>query len=109
MTYHLAVPLHAGSDDVAIFQVDSREIPDSEVLASDDGTGALGVAKKSLDDALTKLKPSVEMVRTAFGDLSPDEISVDFGLSVSGEYGMVIAKGTAQVDFAVHLTWKRST
>jgi hypothetical protein len=39
-------------------------------------------------------------------DLSPDEASVDFGLTVGGEYGMVIAKGTAQVNFAIHVTWK---
>jgi hypothetical protein len=108
MTYHLAVPLSADNHDTVIFQVDSSEIPDSQVLAADAGEGAIDTAKRTLEAALHDLKPSLAMIKTAFGDLSPDETSVDFGLSVSGEYGMVIAKGTAEVNFAVHMTWKRA-
>jgi hypothetical protein len=107
VTYHLAVPLTAGSNDLVIFQVDSNEVSDSQVLASDDGEGVVDKAKKSLEQALNDLKPSLNLVKTAFTDLEPDETSVDFGLSVSGEYGMVIAKGTAEVNFAVHMSWKR--
>jgi hypothetical protein len=104
VTYHVAVPLRAGSNDEVIFQVDSSE-SDSLVLASDEG-GALDRTKVTLEAALAKLRPSLEMVITNFKDLSPDETSIDFGLSVGGEYGMVIAKGTAEVNFAVHMTWR---
>jgi len=108
MTYHLAVPLSADNHDLVIFQVDSSEVPDSPVSVSDEGEGAVEKAKLTLEAALNNLKPSLAMVKTAFSDLSPDETSVDFGLSVSAEYGMVIAKGTAEVNFAVHMTWKRA-
>ncbi|MDX6335416.1 MAG: hypothetical protein QOG05_2756 [Streptosporangiaceae bacterium] len=106
MTYHLAVPLGGDSDDVVVFQVDRQEVPDSLVLASNDGAGVADRARVTLEDALSKLKPSLHKVIDMLKDLSPDEASVDFGLTVGGEYGMVIAKGTAQVNFAIHVTWK---
>jgi Trypsin-co-occurring domain 1 len=106
VTYHLAVPLSADSDDVVVFQADRQEVPDSLVLASDDADKMADRARVTLEDALSKLKPSLRKVIDLLKDLSPDETSVDFGLSVGGEYGMVIAKGTAQVNFAIHMTWK---
>ncbi len=106
MTYQLAVPLSDDSDDVVIFQADRRDVPDSLVLASDDGDRMADRARVTLEDALAKLKPSLHKVLDMLKELSPDETSVDFGLSVGGEYGVVIAKGTAEVNFAVHMTWK---
>jgi DNA-directed RNA polymerase specialized sigma24 family protein len=106
VTYHLAVPLSEDSDDVVVFQADRQEVPDSLVLASDDADGMADRARVTLEDALSKLKPSLRKVVDLLKDLSPDETSVDFGLSVGGEYGIVITKGTAQVNFAIHMTWK---
>jgi Trypsin-co-occurring domain 1 len=106
VTDHLKMQLSGDSHDEVVFQVDRREIPDSLVMASADGGRAADQASVTLEAALTKLKPSLQMVIKILKDLSPDETSVDFGVSVGGEYGMVIAKGTAEVNFAVHMTWK---
>jgi hypothetical protein len=91
---------------VVVFQVDRQEVPSGLVLASDDTSRMSDRARVTLEDALANLKPSLRKVVEMLKDLSPDETTVDFGLSIGGEYGMVIAKGTAEVNFAVHMTWK---
>jgi DNA-directed RNA polymerase specialized sigma24 family protein len=106
VTKLLAVPLGDDSDDVVVFQVDRQEVPSGLVLASDDTSKMSDRARVTLEDALTNLKPSLRKVVEMLKDLSPDETTVDFGLSIGGEYGMVIAKGTAEVNFAIHMTWK---
>ena len=39
--------------------------------------------------------------------MSPDEASVEFGLTLGAETGVVVAKGTSEMHFAVTLSWKR--
>lgn len=106
MTYQLAVPLDKDSDDTVVFEVDRREVPDSLVLASDDEGKTADRAVITLEEALSKLKPSLRKLVEMLKDLSPAETSVDFGLKIGGEYGIVVAKGTVEVNFAVHMTWK---
>jgi hypothetical protein len=38
---------------------------------------------------------------------SPDECGVEFGLKLGGETGVIVAKGTAEVNFVITLTWKK--
>lgn len=88
-----------------VFEVDRGEIPDELVLASDDPRKVTDRARVTLEDALTKLKPSLHRIVEILKELSPDETSVDFGLKIGGEYGVVVAKGTAEVNFAIHMAW----
>ena len=106
MTYQLAVPLSQGSDDVVVFEVDAGELPDDLVLAANDAERTTDRARVTLEESLNKLKPSLKKVREMLADLSPDETSVTFGLKIGGEYGMVIAKGTAEVNFSIQMSWK---
>jgi hypothetical protein len=39
-------------------------------------------------------------------EVIPGETTVQFGLKMGGETGMIIAKGTAEVNFAVTMSWK---
>jgi hypothetical protein len=106
VTYQLAVPLSHDSDDVVIFEVDPDEVPDDLVLAANDAERTADRARVTLEEALTKLKPSLKKVREMLVDLSPDETTVSFGLKIGGEYGVVIAKGTAEVNFSIEMSWK---
>ncbi len=40
--------------------------------------------------------------------MAPDEFEVEFGIVLSAESGVVLAKGSADVHFNVTLSWKRS-
>ena len=39
-------------------------------------------------------------------ELTPDEAEVEFGLKMGGETGVIIAKGTAEVNFVIRMSWK---
>ncbi len=39
-------------------------------------------------------------------EIAPDETTVEFGLKMAGETGMIIARGAMEVNFTVSLSWK---
>jgi hypothetical protein len=106
MTYLLSVPVAPGDDDVLVFEVDRDQVSDDLVLASDDPGKISDRARVSLEEALEKLKPSLEKIVHLLKGMSPDETVVEFGLKVGGETGVIIAKGTAEVNFSVSMSWK---
>jgi len=108
MAYQLAVPLDGTSDNVVMFEVDEQEAPDALQMASDDGSKTAARAAVTLDQTLSGLKPSLHKLVGMLKELAPDEASVDFGLKIGGEYGAIIAKGTAEVNFVIHMAWKAS-
>jgi hypothetical protein len=110
MTYLLGVPVEPGSDDILEVEVDRRDVPDGLVLAAPPEPGKITArAAISLEEALAKLKPSLQKIVHLLKELSPEETEVEFGLKLGGETGVIIAKGTAEVNFTVRMTWKAST
>jgi hypothetical protein len=106
MTYLLGLPVAPGSDDLLVFEVDHSEIPGDLVLASLDPDKAVDRAKVTLEEALRKLKPSLDKVVHLLREMSPDETTVEFGLKIGGETGVIVAKGTAEVNFSIRMSWK---
>jgi hypothetical protein len=106
MGYLLGMPVDPASDELLVFEVDRSEVPEDLVLASPEPGQVVAKAHVSLDEALARLKPSLRKVMDVLKDLGPDEAEVEFGLKVGGETGMVIAKGTAEVNFVIRMSWK---
>lgn len=106
MAYLLGLALETGSDDTVVFEVDRAEVADDLVLASGEAGKVVHRAQVTLEEALEKLKPALNKVVDLLKDMSPDETSVELGLKIGGESGLVIAKGTAEVNFIVRLSWK---
>ncbi|MFE7439474.1 CU044_2847 family protein [Streptomyces chartreusis] len=94
-----------GQSETAVFEVDGGLAGSDLELAADDG--AVIRAQTSLHEALQRVKPALAQVSAAVKELEPDEMEIEFGLKVGGESGIVIAKGTAEVNFAVRVLWKR--
>jgi hypothetical protein len=105
VAYLLGLPVEADSKDVLVFEVDRTEVSDDLVLASNE-SGTVARAQVTLEEALGKLKPSLQKVVHLLKELSPDETVVEFGLKMGGETGVIIAKGTAEVNFTVRMSWK---
>jgi Trypsin-co-occurring domain 1 len=103
--YLLGLPTATGSDDVLVFEVDRSEADGGLVLASPDPDRTVDRARVTLDEALAKVKPSLHKLAEMLADLSPAETEVEFGLKIGGETGVIIAKGTAEVNFRVRLRW----
>jgi hypothetical protein len=96
------------TDAVVTFEVDPAEVPDDLVLASRDGESVVGRARVTLEKVLDDLRPSLERVLATVKGLSPTEATVQFGLKVGGETGVIVAKGTAEANFTITLAWKHT-
>jgi Trypsin-co-occurring domain 1 len=106
VSYLLGLPVSENSQDILVVEVDHDEIPDGLVLASSESGKITDRARITLEESLEKLKPSLAKIVHLLKELSPHEAAVEFGLKVGGETGVIVAKGTAEVNFTVHLTWK---
>jgi hypothetical protein len=95
-------------DDVVTFEVDPAELPDDLVLAGGAGSPVVGRARDTLEQALGQLRPSLERVAELVRTPAPDEATLEFGLKLGGETGVIVAKGTAEANFRIALTWRTS-
>jgi hypothetical protein len=66
-------------------------------------------AGQTFEEALDKLKPAAGAIIQKLRGLSdpPDEIEVEFGLTLSAEAGAFIAAAGAEANYTVKLKWKR--
>lgn len=107
MTELVRVPLESGEFIVA--EVDRLDIPGSDVvLASPEPGKALAEVHAKLDAGLRRIRPAVTELVEALKDSRPDSIGVEFGVKIGGETGVILAKGTAEVNFKICMEWKRS-
>jgi hypothetical protein len=69
----------------------------------------VATAQQTLQKALDPIRPIAESVLEKLHDLAetPDRISVEFGLKLSVETGVIVARGTAEANFTVQLEWNR--
>lgn len=101
----MAVPLADGSD--VLVAVDPVDVPDDLALAGADPQKVAARATETLEQLLEKITPTVHAVSEWVRARSPDECGVEFGLKLGGETGVIVAKGTAEVNFLVKLAWKK--
>ncbi|RDG37258.1 CU044_2847 family protein [Streptomyces corynorhini] len=92
-------------EGTAVFEVDSGLAGSDLELAA--GDGMVARAETSLREALDRVRPALAQVSETVRELRPDETEIQFGLKIGGESGVIIAKGTAEVNFAVRVVWKR--
>ncbi|MGI5473268.1 CU044_2847 family protein [Streptomyces sp. CA-132043] len=103
----LTMEVGDGSDAVAVFEIDPGRL-DGDLDLAAGGHGALTRARRSLDEAMEQVKPTLSRVVQTIRELGPDQAEIEFGLKVGGDTSVIIAKGTAEVNFAVRLQWNRS-
>jgi hypothetical protein len=105
VAYLLGAPVSGEGHDVVVFEVDRSEVSEDLVLASPDLDKVADRARVTLEEALAGLKPSLQKVARLLKEMSPNETVLEFGLKIGGETGIIIAKGTAEVNFTVRMTW----
>lgn len=104
MTYLMEVPLETGGR--LLVQASEEDLPGGLELAARRPSEILARAAQPLEQALDELRPAVEAVRRRLSTMAPDEVTVEFGIVLGAEAGVVVAKGTTEVHFTVTLTWK---
>ncbi|MEV4472022.1 CU044_2847 family protein [Nonomuraea salmonea] len=93
-------------DDVVRVQV--REV-DEALVRVGRGDGAVQRAGRSLGRMLDTVRPVADSFVTRFQRLEnpPDEMVLEFGVSLSAEADVVIASTATEANFSVSLTWRR--
>lgn len=104
------VPIGDGSDDFIVVEVDTRQFGDGVQLTADDRPD-VATAPYSLAGSMRRVMPALSAVLTGFRQShhAPDEVSMELGLSIGGETGLIFVKGTAEATFTVTATWKKPT
>jgi Trypsin-co-occurring domain 1 len=61
-----------------------------------------------LDEAIARVKPAAQAVVAAMTDLPrrPDELTVTFGIELTGSMGAIIASTAATANISITLAWK---
>ncbi|MEU1021033.1 CU044_2847 family protein [Streptomyces sp. NPDC005904] len=101
------VPLGEGSDESVRVQI--REVDETLVRVGRGGR-PIARAERSFGQMLDTVRPVAESFVGRFRGLSnaPDEITLEFGVSLSAEADVVIASTATAANFSVSLTWNRS-
>lgn len=97
-----------GAGGRLVVEVDPVDLPSGDVeLASPEPGRVVARATETLEQSLETLQPALTAVVDRLRASAPAELAVQFGLKVGGEAGLIVAKGTAEVNFVVTLTWKQ--
>jgi hypothetical protein len=97
-----------GEKGTLVIEVDDADIApaaDDLGLASLPGGRITARAAVSLEEALDQLEPALHALSDRLRRAAPDAVSIEFGLKLGGETGVILAKGTAEVNFKVSLSW----
>jgi hypothetical protein len=103
MAYLVEIPV----DGAQPVLVEVAEAGDGVVRAARPGE-VVATAAESFQAALARFRPMASAMVKQFRELSerPQEISVEFGLKLTAEAGMVIAQTGGEANFKVSLVWR---
>ncbi len=108
VTVLVQVPL--GDDEsggVVLVEADRDDIPGGLTLASPEPGQAAARAACSLSASLEQLEPVLRTVKEKLTAAGPEHFTVEFGVKLGGETGVIVAKGTAEVNLKITMTWDR--
>jgi hypothetical protein len=78
-----------------------------ERVAREDG--GIIQAPEKLEEALRRAMPTLRTVVRSVQALSPDAAEIEFGIILTTEAGVVVAKTAVEGHFTVRLSWARHT
>ena len=106
MTVLLNVPLTQGGAQIVV-EADRADIAEKIALAAPTPGQAVAKASRTLTESLTDLQPLLQTIKDTLVASGPDEFTVEFGIKLGGETGIIIAKGTAEVNLTVTMSWQK--
>jgi hypothetical protein len=106
MSFLVEVPVEGGH---LFVEAGAAELPGDLELAAHRPGEVVAQASQTLERSLDQLKPGITAMVRRLKMMSPDAITVEFGLLLGAEYGIVVAKGTGEVHFTVTMSWGNAT
>ncbi|MFG3292662.1 CU044_2847 family protein [Streptomyces sp. NPDC048179] len=96
------------TEDGAVVVVESADSgPGSRPVSRDGGTGPAAQTTRTFEGALDGVRAAAQAALRVFRDgaLQPDSVELEFGVKLTAEAGAVIAKGAAEGQLVVRLSW----
>ncbi|MGW3956386.1 CU044_2847 family protein [Streptomyces sp. NPDC004752] len=108
MTYLVELPVGVVGGTADVVKVEIEQVGEGLVQVAGPGR-IVARATRSLGDMLVGVRPVAQHLVEGFRGIAdaPDEIGVEFGVSLSAEADVVISSTAAQANFKVSLTWHR--
>ncbi|MDJ0464441.1 CU044_2847 family protein [Streptomyces sp. H27-C3] len=106
LVHTVEVPLGDGSDEAIRVQI--REVDETLVRVGRGGR-SIARAERSFGQMLDSVRPVAESFVGRFRGMAnaPDEVTLEFGVSLSAEADVVIASTATAANFSVSLTWRK--
>lgn len=97
-------------DDGSSVLVEAWEPVDSGIERVGRVQDAVTEAGNTLQEAVLRLRPALEAIVTGMRGLasSPDKVKVEFGIKLTAEAGVVVAKASTEANFKVSVEWDAS-
>ena len=110
MAVLMQIPLaDAEGGGTVLVEADRNDIAGGLTLASPEPGQAAARATRSLSASLEQLEPVLRTVKDKLVAASPEHFTVEFGVKFGGESGIILAKGTAEVNLKITMTWDRES
>jgi hypothetical protein len=108
MKYVVELPVNGPGDPEQLVGVQIEHMPEGVVKVSRPGQ-VVARAAHSLGQMLTTIRPVADSFVEGFAGMAnaPDQIGLEFGLSVSVDAKLVVATSAAQANFKVTLNWSK--
>ena len=107
ITLSVLLEVPVDGDSVLLVEADRADIPSGLTLASPEPGGPAAKAAQSLSQSLQQLEPMLRTLKDRLVASMPDHFTVEFGVKIGGETGIILAKGTAEVNLKITMTWDR--
>ncbi|HEY3750771.1 MAG TPA: CU044_2847 family protein [Pseudonocardiaceae bacterium] len=93
------------ADGPVLAEVDDQGLGIERIARDDRGIVEAG---QRLDDSLAALRPAINAIIKTLRELAPDQHEIEFGIKLTAEAGVVVAKTAVEGHFNVKLSWQRS-
>ncbi|MFF3753095.1 CU044_2847 family protein [Streptomyces sp. NPDC002018] len=94
------------SDGTSVpLEIDEGE--DGGISRAARGGAEVQTVAETLQEALDRVRPALNVMVEKVRELAhpPDTVAVDFGVKLTAEAGVVVAKAATEANFTVHLEW----
>ncbi|MFH9355133.1 CU044_2847 family protein [Kitasatospora sp. NPDC017646] len=109
MAYLVELPIGSADGRLDVVRVEIEQAAEGLVQVARPGQ-VVARATRSLGEMLAGVRPVAQNFVDGFRGMvnAPDEIGIEFGLSLSAEADVVISSTSAEANFKVSLTWRRT-
>ncbi|PWK65049.1 hypothetical protein BCL76_11336 [Streptomyces sp. CG 926] len=108
--YHVELPIGGADGPQDVVRVEVVETGEDGLVRVARPGQVMVRASRSLAEMVTGIRPVAQSFVDGFRGMAqaPDELNLEFGLSISAEADVVISSTAAEANFKISLTWTRS-